>query len=303
VLASFDVGIASRLMRALENDDPKAAALLHGLPALEQAPHVIGVTGAGGVGKSSLISKLVCVWRERGLRVGVLAIDPSSSLSGGALLGDRVRMVEHAGDAAVFVRSVGSRGGTGGVAATTAQMIDVMQHMRCDVVVVETLGAGQDELAVASLVDTTVLLAMPMAGDHVQAMKAGLIELADVIAVNKSDLAGAGLAAAELQVVAQWSTRVGRGPAVVLQTSAATGAGVVELAAVIDALRPDDQPPKRRFTGLAAIEGQLLGHVRNSVAAWLRDSPAGQRLCERVSSGQHPVAEAATVAWRAVSGD
>ena len=300
-LVDFDVGVASRLMRALERGERVAATQLQSLPPLLHHPHVIGVTGAGGVGKSTLIAKLLGHWRGQGLTIGVLAVDPSSTVSGGAVLGDRVRMAAHAQDQRVFIRSLGSRGAQGGVAAKTAELIDVMQHMRCDIVVVETLGVGQDEVAVQKIVDTTVLVVMPGAGDEVQAMKAGLLEVADLLVVNKADLANVGRAVSDLRAVARWSTSSTKMHRHVLTTVATTGQGVAELARELAAAHDLHPCVGLRSTGLVAIETELQTRVNGPVASWLRETQGGQSLCQRVMNGEASVSEAVDEAWRAVS--
>src|SRR5689334_5305198 len=160
------------------------------------APHagnayVIGLTGSPGVGKSTTTTALVGAFRERGLRVGVLAVDPSSPFSGGALLGDRVRMQDHALDPEVYIRSMASRGHLGGLSFTTPQAIRVLDAAGCDVVLVETVGVGQSEVEIAGLADTSVVLLAPGMGDGIQAAKAGILEIGDVFVVNKADRDGA----------------------------------------------------------------------------------------------------------------
>ena len=152
----------------------------------------MGLTGPPGVGKSTTTSALVTALRRRGRKVGVLAVDPSSPFSGGALLGDRVRMGEHATDEGVFIRSMASRGHLGGLAWSTPQALRVLDAAGCDVVLIETVGVGQSEVEVVALADTTVVLLAPGMGDGVQAAKAGILEVADVFAVNKADRDGAG---------------------------------------------------------------------------------------------------------------
>ena len=181
----------ARAVTAVENDAPEAA---HVLAAAARAPRrapVIGITGAPGAGKSTLVASYVAQLRARGHSVCVLAVDPSSPLTGGALLGDRIRMTRHAGDRGVFVRSLASRGHPGGLARNAAAVIDAMAVSGRDAVIVETVGVGQSEIEVAELADIRVVVWVAGAGDGVQAAKAGLIEIADFIVVNKADLPGA----------------------------------------------------------------------------------------------------------------
>src|SRR6185437_5996812 len=161
--------------------------------------HVVGLTGPPGVGKSTTTSALVTTLRARGSRVGVLAVDPSSPFSGGALLGDRVRMAEHAEDPGVFIRSMATRGRLGGLAGATPQALRVLEAAGCDVVLIETVGVGQSEVEVAALADTTVVLLAPGMGDGIQAAKAGILEVGDVFAVNKADRDGADNTVREIQ--------------------------------------------------------------------------------------------------------
>ncbi|MFQ5460451.1 MAG: methylmalonyl Co-A mutase-associated GTPase MeaB, partial [Anaerolineae bacterium] len=162
--------------------------------------HVVGVTGAPGSGKSTLVSALTQVYRRAGRRVGILAVDPSSPFTGGAVLGDRVRMGAHSGDEGVFIRSMASRGRVGGLARATGDAVRVLDAAGFDVVVVETVGAGQAEVGIADEAHTTVVVAVPGLGDDIQAIKAGILEIADVFCVNKADLPGADRTVAQLKM-------------------------------------------------------------------------------------------------------
>lgn len=186
-----DPRAVARLISLIEDGSPmlrEVAALL--APRTGQA-QIIGITGSPGVGKSTSTSVLVNVFRARGLRVGVLAVDPTSPFTGGALLGDRVRMQEHATDPEVYIRSMASRGHLGGLAWATPQALRVLDAAGCDVVLLETVGVGQSEVEVARLADTTVVLLAPGMGDGIQVAKAGILEIADVYAINKADRDGA----------------------------------------------------------------------------------------------------------------
>ena len=191
---------AARLITAVENGDPGARPVLRDLGASCGRAQLIGVTGPPGAGKSSLVASLIQELRSCGRSVGVVAVDPSSPFSGGALLGDRDRMIEaSAGDSGVFIRSVASRGAQGGLAAAVNDAVDVLDAMGKDVVIVETVGVGQGELEIASLAHTVLLVLVPGYGDSLQAMKAGITEIADVVVVNKADTPGADAAAKELR--------------------------------------------------------------------------------------------------------
>ena len=194
----------------------------------------LGVTGSPGAGKSSLLSSLVGHWREAGETVGVLAVDPSSPFSGGALLGDRIRMQEHALDEGVFIRSVASRGAVGGLAEGAIEMVDVLDAFGFDRLVVETVGAGQAEIDVMEACDLVLVVMQPGAGDGIQAMKAGLLEIADLLVLNKADLEGSARLAVDLREMLELREKgVGRAPEV-FSVSAKTGQGVSELTEGID---------------------------------------------------------------------
>jgi LAO/AO transport system kinase len=181
----------ARLISMVENASPQLREVMAALTPYAGHAVTIGLTGSPGVGKSTTTSVLIAAYRGQGQRVGVLAIDPSSPFTGGALLGDRVRMQEHATDPGVYIRSMGSRGHLGGLSWATPQAVRVLDAAGCEVVIVETVGVGQAEVEIASLADTTVVLLAPGMGDGIQAAKAGILEIADVYVVNKADRDGA----------------------------------------------------------------------------------------------------------------
>ncbi|MGH8517847.1 MAG: methylmalonyl Co-A mutase-associated GTPase MeaB [Panacagrimonas sp.] len=227
-----DVRAAARLISWIEAGDPRVPA-----QQLELFPHtgrarVLGVTGPPGVGKSTLVRSLIAGYRALAKTVGVLAVDPSSPFTGGALLGDRIRMGLHAGDPGVFIRSMASRGQLGGIALATPAAIRVLDAMGFDRIIVETVGIGQSEIAVSSTADCTMLVLMPGAGDSVQAMKAGVMEIGDVFVINKADHADA--ETTQQQVELMLHMRSGNEPQPpVLRTRADRGEGI---SAVIDAV-------------------------------------------------------------------
>lgn len=236
-LAAIVEGSRPALARAaslVENERPGAAELLAALvPHLGRA-HVVGITGAPGAGKSTLIHALINALAARGNRVAVVAVDPSSPVSGGALLGDRIRMeADHAVER-VFIRSLSARGHLGGLSRTTAHVVDVFDAAGFDVVIVETVGVGQSEIEIARVADTRVVVCPPGLGDEVQAIKAGILEVADLLVVSKGDLPGAALALDDL-VGAARLRRPGEPPPVTVLTAAVHGTGVDELVAAIDA--------------------------------------------------------------------
>jgi LAO/AO transport system kinase len=244
-LASGERRPLARLLTRIENGDPSLRPQLPALFAAGRGAHLVGITGPPGSGKSTLVSALIGEWRRRGRRVGVLAVDPSSPYTRGAILGDRIRMMDHAADRDVFVRSMASRGELGGLAATTWIAAAALDAAGYDPVLVETVGAGQSEVEIARLAETTVVVEVPEMGDEVQAIKAGLLEIADVIVVNKGDRPGAERAARQLRAMLSTAGgRLTRKPPPILLTTATTGDGVVALADAIEAHRSTARAPE-----------------------------------------------------------
>jgi LAO/AO transport system kinase len=189
----------ARACRLIDERDPRAFELLKQVFIHDGHAYVVGITGTPGAGKSTLVSGLIRLYREEGKRVAVLAIDPTSPYSGGAILGDRIRMQQHFTDEGVFIRSIATRGHLGGVSRSTGDVLHVLHAAKFDVVLLETVGVGQAELEVTQLADTTVVVMAPGLGDDIQAIKAGILEVADVFAVNKADRMGADATAQDLQ--------------------------------------------------------------------------------------------------------
>lgn len=189
----------ARLITLVENAHPALREVMKALAPHTGRARIIGLTGSPGVGKSTTTNVLVAAYRERGARVGVLAVDPSSPFSGGALLGDRIRLVDHALDPEVYMRSMASRGHLGGLSWSTPQALRVLDAAGCDVIFVETVGVGQSEVDVAGLADTTVVLLAPGMGDGIQAAKAGILEIGDVFVVNKADREGANITVRDIR--------------------------------------------------------------------------------------------------------
>jgi LAO/AO transport system kinase len=258
-----------RAISIVEDGDPAAAEILEALehPSVEEAI-VLGVTGPGGAGKSTLTQALITHYRAAGRRVGVVAIDPSSSISGGALLGDRIRMMRHAVDQDVVIRSMATRGRKGGLCAAAGAAVRVMAYSGCGIVVLETVGVGQADLEVVGLADLTALVVAPGLGDDVQAMKAGLIELVDAIVVNKADQPGSEAVAALMQALAEASGRKA------YCTSAVDGRGVPELAdglvALYETLRRSGRVQERRRNArYAEVIDWALELLRPEVVTWV----------------------------------
>lgn len=275
----------SRLLTAVENRTPLAEAALRTLYPLAGHAQLIGITGPPGAGKSTLVSALIAELRFVGRPVAVVAVDPSSPITGGALLGDRVRMQAYADDPDVFIRSMASRGHAGGLASTTGAAAAVFASVGFDVVLIETVGTGQSEVEVAAAADTTVVLEAPEMGDEIQAIKAGLLEVADIVVVNKGDRPGAQRTASQLRAMLSAAAVAAHGSAVggrprpkrpdVLVTIAATGAGVPELLAALDRHRSADGDTDRDAARLARAEAQVWAVLADRLRDRLRGPAAG----------------------------
>ena len=230
----------ARLISLVEDSSPALREVMALLAPRAGHARVVGVTGTPGVGKSTSTSVLVAAYRRRGMRVGVLAVDPSSPFSGGALLGDRIRMQEHATDNGVFIRSMASRGHLGGLSWATPQALRVLAAAGCDVVLVETVGVGQAEVEIASVADTTLVLLAPGMGDGIQAAKAGILEVADVFVVNKADREGADVVVRDLRYMLSLGDSDGDSGTVerwrppIVKTIAVKGEGVDEVVEQIE---------------------------------------------------------------------
>jgi GTPase len=266
----------ARLLTAVENHTPVAEAALRRLYPEAGSAHLVGITGPPGAGKSTLVAALIAELRGAGRSVAVVAVDPSSPITGGALLGDRVRMQAYASDDGVFIRSMASRGHAGGLSSTSAAAAAVLDAAGFDVVLLETVGTGQSEVEVAAAADTTVVLEAPEMGDEVQAIKAGLLEVADIVVVNKGDRPGAQRTAAQLRAMLVPS--VGRGEAdpsrpqpkrpEVIVTTALTGEGIPELVALLDKRRADGSAATgaRLVRATAQVDGILAQRIRDRLA-------------------------------------
>lgn len=296
----------AQLLSMVEDASPRLREVAAALAGHTGRARVVGLTGPPGVGKSTTTSALVTALRSDGLRVGVLAVDPSSPFSGGALLGDRVRMGEHAADPGVFIRSMATRGHLGGLAAATPQALRVLDAAGCDVVLVETVGVGQSEVDVVALADTTVVLLAPGMGDGVQAAKAGILEIADVFVVNKADRDGATATARELR---HMMTMNDADPAAwrppVVRTVAARAEGIDDLVAALDAHRTwawehgrADEGAQRRAH--AEIEAIAVAVLRTRMAGLPGDA-APAELARRVAAGALDPYAAADVVVSGVS--
>lgn len=275
-------GPLARMLTAIENDAPGMRELLPDLLRAGRGAHLVGITGPPGSGKSTLVNALAAEWRRRGRRVGILAVDPSSPYTGGAIMGDRIRMMEHAADPDVFVRSMASRGELGGLSAAAWIAAAALDAAGYDPVLVETVGAGQSEVEVARLAETTVVVEVPEMGDEVQAIKAGLLEVADVLVVNKADRPGADRAARQLRAMLSTAGgRVKRKPPRVLMTTATSGEGVAALTDAIDAHRSVAREPDQLRE---RARGQIRRALGNAAARRAASSADWTATVEAVAS-------------------
>jgi LAO/AO transport system kinase len=235
-LLSGDSLAVSRLITLIENDDPGAREAIKRLYKHGGQAHIVGITGSVGTGKSTLIGKLASLYRKRDKTVGIIAVDPSSPITGGALLGDRVRMHELSGDRGIFIRSMGTRGSSGGLAIATNDVISILDAFKKDIIIVETIGVGQDEIEIENFVHTLIIVTMPGGGDAVQSIKAGILEVGDIYVVNKADRPEAPRAISELEFMLemergkekQWKEPI-------VQTVATMNKGIDELIEQIEA--------------------------------------------------------------------
>ncbi|MBX3027703.1 methylmalonyl Co-A mutase-associated GTPase MeaB [bacterium] len=235
MLAGDRVGLA-KLLTLVENRDPEAAEIMARLHGRGEQARVLGITGPPGAGKSTLVDRLIGAFRQAGQRVGVVAVDPSSPFSGGAVLGDRIRMQGHFLDAGVFIRSLSARGNVGGLARAAREVTRLMAAFGQDAIIVETVGVGQNEFDVMRLAETVIVVLVPEAGDTVQAMKAGLLEIADIFVVNKADREGAARMKSELELTLTLRPPSGWNVPVLL-TVAVEGKGIPELVTQVAAHR------------------------------------------------------------------
>jgi LAO/AO transport system kinase len=257
---------AGRLLSLVES--PRRTEVLDALGPTSP-PRIVGVTGPPGAGKSTTVGALVGAYRGRDLRVAVLAVDPSSPYSGGALLGDRIRMAAHINDPDVLIRSVATRGHLGGLAAAVPAAIRLLAALSYDLIVLETVGVGQSEIEIAAVADPTIVILNPGAGDAVQAAKAGLLEVADIVVVNKADREGADQTVRDLRAETM---------APILKLIAAQGDGIAELIDAVEEHHRADSPERR----IARARAQILSLAQTQ----LRSHPELDRLAKQVAEGQ-----------------
>ena len=275
-----DVRALARAATLVENRGPQGDALLKELFPNTGRAVVIGITGPPGAGKSTLLDRLICSLRSEGKTVGAIAVDPTSPYSGGAVLGDRIRMLSHHADPGVFIRSMATRGHLGGLASATTDMTLLLDASGKDVVLIETVGVGQDEVEIARLADVTALVLMPGMGDDVQALKAGIMEIADVFVINKSDQEGADRLEHEIQAMLGLSVRKDGWAPPLVRTVASEGKGIEELLAAA-----------RSFLATAGAKARAIANWNQRLREMLRERVLERFPAERFERAAEDVAE------------
>ena len=274
-----DIRALSRAISAVEDHTPESTALLKALFPHTGNAVLLGFTGSPGAGKSTLVDQVAHSYRKQGKTVGVVAVDPTSPFSGGAILGDRIRMTSHHADPGIFIRSMATRGSLGGLASTTADVATVLDASGRDLVMIETVGVGQDEVDIVRLADVTIVVLVPGMGDDVQTIKAGIMEIADIFVINKADRDGAERVEREIRALQSLAMRKDSWTPPIVKTVASSGSGIEDLVATIEKYRSfleqDDRARARR-----------IENWRGRIAEMLRDALFQRVLSYYLSEGE-----------------
>jgi len=265
-ILSRDRRSIAKAITIIENNEPEAKEIIASIYPHTGKAHVIGVTGPGGSGKSTLIGKIVREYRRMGKKVGVVAVDPTSPFTGGAFLGDRIRMQELSIDPEVFIRSMATRNYSGGIAKATSDAVKVLDAAGKDVVIVETVGAGQSEVEIVKVAQTIVVIHAPGLGDEIQAIKAGLMEIADIFVVNKADRENADKAVIDIQAMLQLNNKEKAWQIPIVKTVALTGEGVPQLIEKIEEHRRFLEREKQREKAFLKAEMEFVEAIKDKIA-------------------------------------
>ncbi|RTZ94537.1 MAG: methylmalonyl Co-A mutase-associated GTPase MeaB [Deltaproteobacteria bacterium] len=268
-IVNGDIRAASRLMRDIDDRMPWVSDVLKELYPHTGRAYIIGVTGSPGVGKSTLVDRLIEVFRKQGDSIGVVVIDPTSPFTGGAILGDRIRMQRHSTDSGVFIRSLATRGSMGGLSRSTSDILRVMDAMGKDVILLETVGVGQDEVDVVNTAHTSMIVMIPGLGDDIQAIKAGILEIGDIFVINKCEREGAERMEREIMMMLELGAKRKDGwvPKIV-KTEAIKGMGIKDLLEAIEAHRAFREDPEHKRNFLRkALRIELLNHVKDQISS------------------------------------
>lgn len=293
-LQTGDMRALARAITAIENRAPESMALLKALFPFSGRSRIVGLTGAPGAGKSTLVDQLAREYRKRGNTVGIIAVDPTSPYTGGAILGDRIRMQSHYGDPGVYIRSMATRGALGGLARTTADVATALDASGRDLILIETVGVGQDEVDIVRLADITIVILVPGMGDDVQTIKAGIMEIADIFVINKADREGAERVEREIMSMLTLATRADKWVPPVVKTVASEGTGIVELANAIESyqefLRQNDLGRAKKVENwrqrlLEMLRDSVLERVRRE---YMTDSAASQYAADVAEHKRDP---------------
>jgi len=281
-ILSGDRRSIARAITIVENNTAEAQKLIAAIYPHTGKAHIIGLTGPGGAGKSTLIEKIVREYRRRGKTVGVVAVDPTSPFTGGAFLGDRIRMQELSTDEGVFIRSMATRNYPGGIAKATKDAVKILDAAGKDIVLVETVGAGQSEVEIIKVAQTIALIHAPGLGDEIQAIKAGLMEIADVFVVNKADRENADKAVMDIQAILQLNNKEDAWKPPILKTTALTGEGVPQLIEKLEEHRRFMEKEKERRKSLLRAEAELLEAIKEKVTSTVIDELKSEEKYEEL---------------------
>lgn len=272
----------ARAITAIENGSSEARKLIAAIYSRTGRAHIIGLTGAGGAGKSTLADKIVQEYRARGKTVGVVAVDPTSPFTGGAFLGDRIRMQDLTNDEGVFIRSMASRSHPGGIAKATKDAVHVLDAAGKDVIIVETVGAGQSEVDIVRVAQTIVVVHAPGLGDDIQAIKAGIMEIADIFVVNKADRENADKTAMDIQAMLQLGNGERDWKPPIVKTVALTGKGVRELVEKLEEHRCFLQQGREQEKGLLQAETELIEAIRDNITGTMVEKLKREKRFDRL---------------------